>query len=307
MKKTILKITAAALVAMSLTFVGCSKDEDSGEDGNNNPNTPGQTITAVPSTFTQKVMIEEPTGAWCGWCVLGSEGIKTAEEKYPGRVNAVALHGGSATEPMLVPEYASLMSFAKATGVPHYRLNRGTGGGFPGAFATNVDNAMNQVASCGLAIDALASSGNEVKFTVHAGFKEDLTGDYRLLVYLVEETVQNKDNSKYNQSNYVSNNADYKSSYYYSQPSVINNFPHKHVARKLLSSSIKEGDKIPAENVGKGKVYAKTYTFSIPSGNGWNPANIKAVAGILKYDSTCAGQKVLNSQSVTLGALKNWD
>lgn len=285
-------------VAFSITACKKSSDDDGG--------TPSSAIGPVPATFTTKVMVEENTGAWCGWCVLGAEGIKKAEDTYPERVNAVALHGGGSNEPMTVPEYAGLISFSGATGVPHYRLNRGVGGGFPGSFSSNVASALGQASECGLAIDASKSNGNEIEFTVHAGFKSALTDDLRLLVYLVEDSVKNSASS-YNQQNFVAGNSSYTSSYYYSQPATITNYPHKHVARKLLSASLEGGDQIPAASVLAGKSYTKTYTFTVPASSTWNVANLRVVAGILKYDADCTGQDILNSQSVLVGETQDWD
>ncbi len=303
MKTQFLKLILSFTV-VAVSFSSCSKKSD---DSTTPTPVPTPSVNqVVPSKFTQKVMIEENTGAWCGWCVLGADGIKTVDEANPGKVNAIALHGGSTSEPMLVPEYSSLIAFCGATGVPHYQLNRGTGGGFPGSFVSSVTTALSKVPNCGLAIDAKESSGNNVSFTVHAGFNAALTGDYRLMVYLVEETVQNSATA-YNQQNYVAGNAGYTTNYYYSQPAVITNYVHKHVARKLLSATLQGGDQIPAASVAVGKEYTKTYTYTIPTGNGWNTSNLRVVAGIMLYDVACSSQKILNSQSVMLGSVKDWD
>src|SRR5437868_6692394 len=105
------KITLLCLV-IAAALAGCKKS--STEEPAPAAVTTNPTIGAVPATFTQKVMVEENTGAWCGWCVLGAEGIKTADEAYPNRVNAIALHGGSG-EPMTVPEYSAMLTFCAAT------------------------------------------------------------------------------------------------------------------------------------------------------------------------------------------------
>jgi hypothetical protein len=291
------------VMIVGLLFVITLYSSCSTEDAT--PTTTGSPIGKVPTKFTQKVMIEENTGNWCGWCVLGADGIKTAEEMYPGKINAVALHGGT-TEPMYVPEYTAMLAFCGATGVPHYQLQRVSGGGFPGTFISSITAALAMVPECGLAIDARKSSGDNISFIVHAGFLSDLTGDYRLIVYLVEDSVK-IDTATYNQQNYVSGNSKYPTNYYFSQPPVITNFPHKHVARKLLSASLSEGDQIPPEYVKTGKEYVKTYTYTIPAGSIWNSAKLRVVAGILKYDAKCANQFMMNSQSVKLGAAKNWD
>ena len=294
------------LIVGILFFVmlsSCKKD-DSTTSG------PAAAIGPVPTTFTQKAMIEEVTGTGCSWCVLGMEGIQTAMNANPGKVCAISLHGYTANDPMNVPECATLNGFTGNGSYPHFQLNRGTGGGFSQdltAFPKLVATALTStVAECGLAIDAKKSSGNDVSFIVHAGFKSALTGDYRLVVYLVEDEVQNAD-PLYNQNNVaVSGNVTYKNCSYYSLPPTLTNFIHKHVGRKCLNASLIEGDQIPAANVKAGKEYTKTYTYTITSA-AWNSANMSVIACILKYDAVCTNQRILNSQTVKLGSAKNWD
>ena len=292
-----MKKTSFALLAMAIAIGACKKKEDAA------PTAPEE-VGAVPSSFSQEVLVEEMTGAWCGWCVLGAEGIKTAVTAHPGKVNAVACHGGSG-EPMTKPEYSSIISFSGATGVPHYRCNRGTGGGFPGSFSTNVNTALAQTAQCGLAMDTRATSGSTISVTVHAGFKSALTGDYRLVVYLIENSITNSA-TNYDQHNYVYNNASYSTSEYYTKPSVIPGYSHLHVERKLLSVDI-HGDAIPSANVVAGGEYVKTYTYAIPAGSGWNTSNMAVVAGILKYGATVSTQQFMNSQECGLGSVRNWE
>lgn len=303
MKKINTQLLIIVLTFILIAFNNCSKDESTPSTP-----TPVPSIGAVPSTFTQKVMVEENTGAWCGWCVLGADAIRIADETFPGRINAVALHGGSATEPMYIPAFDAFSAFYGVNTVPHYQLQRASAGGFIplNVFTSSVTTALAMVAECGLAIDAKKSSGNNVSFMVHAGFKSNLTGDYRLMVYLVEDSVINSDET-YDQLNYVSENKGYPDNYYYNLPQVIKNYAHKHVARALLSASVTGGDQILPDSVKAGKEYIKTYTFTIPSASGWKSSNLRVVAGILKYDSKITNQFMKNSQSVKLGSLKNWD
>src|SRR4051812_47079920 len=57
------------------------------------------------------VMLEEFTGAWCGWCVRGSLAIHNLDEKYPGQVIPVAVHGPvSYGEPMATLQGDSLIN-----------------------------------------------------------------------------------------------------------------------------------------------------------------------------------------------------
>src|SRR5438094_395219 len=54
----------------------------------------GNGISPVPSTFTQKVLVEEITGEWCGYCPDGLLKLEDAENSAPGKVYGASVHNG---------------------------------------------------------------------------------------------------------------------------------------------------------------------------------------------------------------------
>ena len=51
-------------------------------------------IGPVPDSFTKKVLIEEFTGAWCGYCPDGAHRLEKIIDSNDGNVIGVSLHNG---------------------------------------------------------------------------------------------------------------------------------------------------------------------------------------------------------------------
>jgi thiol-disulfide isomerase/thioredoxin len=68
-----------------------------------NPWTP----VPAPSDFTQKVLLEEVTGTWCGWCTDGAVTLTSILDAHPGLVIGAAYHGDDPMEPSELPDLAA--------------------------------------------------------------------------------------------------------------------------------------------------------------------------------------------------------
>lgn len=303
MKKLILLF---AIIALMLG--ACSKKDNT---TSTNPTTPAPTITAVPTTFTQQVLIEEFTACWCGWCPDGITAIKQADSMYPGKINAVAFQDGDVmTTPQIQTAYSALMATWSVSGIPATVVNRTSENGFgEGQYPAPpgwLNSALDQTPVCGVALDATASTTKTLSVKVYAGFNQPLTGSYRLIVYLIENPVTNT-NSQYNQENYQSStgSSPNPSSPWYSQPPSMSDFAHPHVLREILSAD-QNGDSIPSTSLIKGGEYTKTYTFANNS-SAWDYSNLYFVVAIYKYGTTTSDQQIMNSQVVKVGSLQNWN
>lgn len=81
----------------------------------------------VPKTIpTQptKVVVEEATGDWCGYCPYGHEILDALKETHGENLISIALHGGSATEPMRFGDGDSLIKGLKTNGYPNAAIQR---------------------------------------------------------------------------------------------------------------------------------------------------------------------------------------
>ncbi|MBT8196082.1 MAG: hypothetical protein KJO64_06620, partial [Bacteroidia bacterium] len=108
--KKLLLFTAAVMIA----FTSCKKDDDNGGGG-------GDDIGPVPAAFTQKVLIEEFTGCWCGYCPDGATIVDETMTQFPGQVYGAAIHQG---DPMEISLYDKLDQKFNVTGFPTGMVNR---------------------------------------------------------------------------------------------------------------------------------------------------------------------------------------
>jgi hypothetical protein len=92
-------------------------------DDNLDNNTITGTVEAFKYTYPKRVVVEEGTGTWCGWCPRGAVGLASMKEKYPDSFIGIAVHtsvqGGP--DPMNIPGYGSALGFS---GYPSSKVNR---------------------------------------------------------------------------------------------------------------------------------------------------------------------------------------
>ena len=64
-------------------------------------------IRILAQSFPRKVVIEEGTGTWCGWCIRGFVGMAMMKQKYPETFIGIAVHTG---DEMRTEEYDIYMT-----------------------------------------------------------------------------------------------------------------------------------------------------------------------------------------------------
>ena len=103
-----MKNTLFILLAYCIAFCSCSKS-DSSETTTPTDNTGGNTnttnVSAVPATFTQKVLLEIFTGAGQPQCTDGTAKLNDILNANPTRAFAVCVHYSDAME---TPMYTSM-------------------------------------------------------------------------------------------------------------------------------------------------------------------------------------------------------
>lgn len=287
--KKLLLATCILLVALT----GCKKSDDNNSGGGSST----ATIGAVPSSFVQKALIEEFTGCWCGWCPDGAYKMKQILDANPNTVIGAAVHQG---DPMEINLYNTLDATFNVTGFPQGMVSRTSYGGSVVMSRSSWNSATNTIlsktAKAGLAIES-SIAGDSLKVKVHAAFLNALSGTFNITIYLLEDKVTG--GSSYNQSNYLSGNASYSSTPYYSLPNPITNYEHNHTVRKVLTANL--GDVIPSAEIGPGVKHIKSVNIAIPTN--YKKENLRIVAFI----TDGATKEILNVQEADAGAVKNWD
>jgi hypothetical protein len=239
------------------------------------------TITVVDTLngYVSNVLVEEYSGTWCGNCPILLYGVELVKQQTnEAFVLGIQLFNG---DPFITTVGNNMAALRGVSGVPTGHINRNIN--WTGPQYENVAQVTNQIAansSTGIPIDS-TTTANNVNATVKVAYKDPLTSNTKLTVYLVE------DNLTYTQRNYSSN--------LYVGLSSIPNFRYNGVLRKVISAL--DGDAIA--NAGSNN--EKAYVFSLPT-NVTNPAKHRLVAFV-----TDATGKVLNVQQVKLGTLKDFE
>ncbi|MFM7338830.1 MAG: hypothetical protein ACKO2H_01840, partial [Bacteroidota bacterium] len=82
------------------------------------------TILSVPlvaQNAPRNFLIEDHTGAWCGWCVLGNQAMKDLHAEFGNRIIPIAVHN---RDGMSLPIQTELAKVHNVTGYPSGVINR---------------------------------------------------------------------------------------------------------------------------------------------------------------------------------------
>lgn len=293
MTRKLLLFACVALIA------SCSKDDSTNPSSSGN--TGGTINSTVPTTFTQKVLIETFTGASQPQCTDGFVKLDNILSINSTKAIPVAIHYSDAME---INQYTTLQNnFANGSApqFPSAMINRTASLGMlifnRTQWQSNFDVNKVKAPSCGLSIKS-TMSGSQGTAEIHCGFNSTLSGNYNLTAYLVEDNITGT-GFLYDQRNGYNTTAGHQ---YYNLGDPILNFNHKYVLRKVVSAEL--GDAINSNNIKAGGEEIKNYTFTTA---GMNTANLYVVAFITKNGSTSTDKFILNAQKVKLGNTQNWD
>jgi hypothetical protein len=290
-----------SFVAALVLITSCKKGPDDVA-----PVVPQDSIVVLPpTTFSKKILVENFLSTTCGYCAWGIDDLKKIDSLYGNRVISVTFHGNG-NDPMYTPSYDILGNYFLNTIIPAGCVNRiGTSFNeplinFPNSF---INHELDSSASCGLAINATNVHDSIAQIEVKAAFNQALTGDIRLVVYLVEDSVTG--GPLYSQQNWNCStcSAPDPGSSFYNLPALIYPFYHKDVFRKQLTPNQVWGDTIPVSYRHFQGELRKSYTVNTGSLTG----KFYIVAFITLNGDDYLSHHVLNSQKVRLGFNKNYD
>jgi Outer membrane protein Omp28 len=243
------------------------------------------TLTAVapgPSVFTQKVLIEDFTGTWCGICPGTIIPLDAYTDTKPNLIS-IGVHGpAGSSDPFKYVFDPQLRTALNVTGVPTVVLNRDSK--WDNNTAT-LDQLAQKRAALGVALET-SVSGTTVNVKAKVKFDVTTSIPMKIVVLLVEDGLL------YNQANYG----------HFGLPNPIPNFKHKNVLR--LAATDIFGEVIPSTQVNKGNTWEKDYSFNAV---GYNMSNLKVISFVV-FDANTQNRKgVLNAQIVNAGENKNFD
>lgn len=273
------------LLLLSFFFFACS-------DNNEEPE-----FSEIPLSFTKKVLIEEFTAAWCGYCPWGAAIVEDIVNDNDN-VIPVAVH---VRDGMSIDHSVFLETTYQSSSYPAGMVDRTPYDGVvsfnAGYFTYFSANQLLLEAECGLAMRSKVS-GDIATIEVRAGFNTNLDGDYRLTVYLLEDGVTGSGYG-FDQINW--DNEEPQSDFYEMGDPIVG-YVHNHTLRAVLSGEL--GDPLDESVLTSGGEHIASYSIGISN---YDKKKLSAVAFIQRIGTDFTQHEVLNVQQVGITGFQDWD
>lgn len=243
--------------------------------------------------YPRKIVMEEGTGTWCGWCVRGIETIKRMSEKYPNNFIGIALHYGDEMDNL--ENYSPILS--KIHGFPGCFINRRSSD-YESVSLGSAENAVKALKDEAIAkIEATASftDATKKKILVNTvttfGF-DDISVNYRIAYVVLEDNV-----GPYYQDNYYPGMDLDKDDYMYEWTKKASTLSIKFndVARGIYPSVDGKDGSVPTW-VKKNVANSYDYTVTLPQ----TVANADNVSIVTLLIDSSTGE-IVNADKVAMG------
>ncbi len=238
----------------------------------------------------KKVLLEEATGTWCGYCVNGVLTIEALEEAFNTdkiRVIPVAIHGNDQWE---IENAEDILANYCGGSYPKGWVDRtkffgeASVGMEVGKWGLYTDQQLANNAPMNVEIAASINLGSRMlEINTEANFYADIEGEMRFSCYILE------DHLKANQSNAYNGISGHP---YYGLGDPIQNFDHKHVLREILEDPWGVQGELPT-SVSNGDSYEHTFQYAIPSE--FELQNVSVVCFVSKHSEDINEREVLNA------------
>jgi len=259
-------------------------------------------ITAGANAQIKNVLLEQHTGAWCGWCVDGTVVMDEILELYGDQVIGVKIHSGDAME---IPEQSVIARALGLGGYPTGSIDRKDFGGSVflsrGSWKASCESQLQKKAKaevdCFYTLDKVTRI---VKIQVMGNIAEAMDFPLRFNAYIAEDNVTGV-GSGYDQKNYISGRPGFEDHPYYGQPSTLYGYHHMKVVRKMLGGAWGVPGDLP-ETVQAGEFYS--YEFEAEIDGAWKIDDVFFV-GMLQADAVNNKEIINSAIAVEDGSLLN--
>lgn len=252
-------------------------------------------VTLLLGTAERIVLIEQHTGSWCQFCPDGSVRLKAILDANPDIIG-IAIHNDDAMD---FPD-GNTVAGNFVSGFPSGTVDRVlfTGESEVGVNRTVWDSysQLRKTVPSEVFIEAdnvYDPNTRLLTVNVSAQFLASLSGNYRVNVFIVEDSITGT-GSGYNQSNAYNGTAGHP---YYQAGNPIQGYVHRHVARHFMGGAWGQAGVIPSTIVPL-TPYNHTFTYTLPPT--WNTSRIKLVAVVQKYGTTANDRPILNALEFSL-------
>lgn len=249
-------------------------------------------VTAYP----RRVVCEEGTGTWCGWCVRGIVMLDSIKHHHSDWAIGIAAHSG---DPMANDYVGAISGWLDITGFPCGTVNR-TLEADPGRFISVGRQVFDkeQVLVAMKAEASLDEDTRTVETTTSLWFAEsDSDADYRLAYTILEDDVHQPDDPDYSQRNLYSGGSSGAMGGYESLPDPVpaSQMWYNDVARGYVDDIRGVAGSVPAEITADEEIrYGNSFT--LPDGI-FDDSNTSVVVMLVDQ----ADGRIVNAVQVPLG------
>ena len=254
-------------------------------DADHTDDTLNTSISGLSYQTTKRVLIEEATGTWCGWCPRGAVYTEQIDTVYPGSALVVAVHN---SDPMVNTAYDAGMG-GLISGYPSGAVDRKDNDVDPTDFDASYNDRINDVSPADVGVSAYFNAATrQVDVVISATFATEVNGDFRLNAILVEDEVTGA-TAAYNQTNYYSSQSQNialsgAGHNWQTEPNPVlaANMVYNFVGRDILGGFDGPVGSLPS-SCSASTTYTYSFTTTIPAA--WDESQMRVI-GILQDGAT---------------------
>lgn len=250
---------------------------------------------ATVTSRVNKVVAEELTGSWCGWCVRGIVALEETKKAHPEQFIAIAVHGNDFLES---PEYTDYIAgLIGSSGYPNSVVNRDRNtAGDPEYIPVRFEQKASAPIEGYVTLETGGEDGLYEATAKVALNSNGLDGRYRMAYAIVENDVYEEGNSNYVQHNSYAGGANGEMGGYEDLPEYVTDFHFQDVARGTIGDPSGIEGSLPLR-MDAGREYVTTESFTLPE-TVLNVDNVYIVAMLI--DTRCSG--IVNADMAKLTA-----
>lgn len=278
-------------------------------------------ISSKVSAYPLKLVSEEVTGTWCGYCIRGIVGMKTMNDKYPDTFIGIAIHNNSNTKwpdamAAGVEDYHDyIYNSCGITGYPHCVFSRNPNYSIDPQYMEKCYTAIMSEADNYTGIELKAQyNKNTGKIDTNTDIyfaKKQSNTNYKLAYVIVENNVHRthaelglaeNEPSGYDQNNYYGNNAQgVEMGGYEKMGSTVRaeQIWYNDVARSIYPTPQGEEGIIPAD-IAEGDHFSNEVSLDIPT-NVLNSANTEVIVLLLEKNGIIVNADKVKIEGIETG------
>jgi hypothetical protein len=225
-------------------------------------------ITTSMNAFPRKMLVEDHTGAWCGWCPRGIYAIDLLSAELQEDFIPVGFHNGDAMAISLQGTVASAMGITgyptgiinrtpqMLNGVPTLKID-------PSEWADAIFQNPNQTSPVKVEIEYTYNKQTwKLNGKVKATFDQDVQGQLKFNFFIMEDDMTGVGEG-WDQHNYLTNRAGYEDNPFYNLPGTVTNYKHQNVLHDMVGGAFGVNGTFPANGVKAGDVYEWTFEYDM--------------------------------------------